>query len=76
VITITTSIPPVVVHVTTIYCSPGLNCIGTDNNDKIVGSSDDYDIDRKGGNDTITGSDSLTLSQVKWYRSNIWWKGK
>jgi PhoPQ-activated pathogenicity-related protein len=40
VITITTSIPPVVVYATTIYCLPGVNCIGTDNDDKIVGSSD------------------------------------
>ena len=35
-ITITTSIPPVVVHATTIYCSPGVNCICTDNNDKML----------------------------------------
>jgi PhoPQ-activated pathogenicity-related protein len=40
VIIITTSIPPVVVYATTIYCLPGVNCIGTDNDDKIVGSSD------------------------------------
>jgi PhoPQ-activated pathogenicity-related protein len=40
VITITTNIPPVVVYATTIYCLPGVNCIGTDNDDKIVGSSD------------------------------------
>ena len=39
-IIITTSIPPVVVYATTIYCLPGVNCIGTDNDDKIVGSSD------------------------------------
>ena len=39
-ITITTSIPPVVVYATTINCLPGVNCIGTDNDDKIVRSSD------------------------------------
>lgn len=61
VITITTSIPPVVVYATTIYCLPGVNCIGTDNDDKIVGSSDDDDIDGKGGNDTITGSDGFDI---------------
>lgn len=61
VITITTSFPPDVVYAVTIYCLPGVNCIGTDNDDKIVGSSDDDDIDGKGGNDTITGSDGFDI---------------
>jgi Ca2+-binding RTX toxin-like protein len=61
VITITISIPPDVVYAVTIYCLPGVNCIGTDNDDKIVGSSDDDDIDGKGGNDTITGSDGFDI---------------
>jgi hypothetical protein len=65
VITITTSIPPVVVHATTIYCSPGVNCIGTDNNDKLLEVVMTMISMKKGAMIPLLVLIDLTLSQVE-----------